>query len=99
METLIVVITQSAPLEMLESHELCAMTLEYRRECVRDSVLQSLTAVSDAGISNLANSGIECQHLLRFEEGAEIVRGGTEWRPKKKANNNGNADPHSAETV
>ncbi|KAF3441951.1 hypothetical protein FNV43_RR15867 [Rhamnella rubrinervis] len=91
-------ILESAPLAMLESHELCAMTLEYRRECVRDSVLQSLTAVSGAGISNLVNSGIECQHLLRFEEGAEIVRGRTEWRPKK-ANYNGNADQHSAETA
>lgn len=93
-----VVATQSAPLAMLESHELRAMTLEYRRECVRDSVLQSLTAVSGAGISSLASSGIECQHLLRFEEGAEIVRGRTEWRPKK-ANSNGNAGQHSAETA
>ncbi|XP_015902462.2 palmitoyl-acyl carrier protein thioesterase, chloroplastic [Ziziphus jujuba] len=91
-------ILESAPLAMLESHELSALTLEYRRECVRDSVLQSLTAVPSAGISNLVNSGIECQHLLRFEEGAEIVRGRTEWRPKK-AKNNGNADRHSAETA
>lgn len=89
---------QSAPLPMLESHELSALTLEYRRECVRDSVLQSLTTVSGAGISNLVNSGIECQHLLQFEEGAEIVRGRTEWRPKK-AKNIGNADQHSSETA
>lgn len=62
----------------MESHELCGMTLEYRRECGRDSMLQSLTAVS-----GLADSGnMDCRHLLRLEGGAEIVKGRTEWRPK-----------------
>ncbi|KAJ7956607.1 Acyl-[acyl-carrier-protein] hydrolase [Quillaja saponaria] len=76
-------ILESAPQSILESHELSAMTLEYRRECGRDSVLQSLTAVSDAGIGDLVNSGsVECQHLLRLENSAEIMRGRTEWRPK-----------------
>lgn len=74
---------------ILESHELSAMTLEYRRECGKDSVLQSLTAVSANGVGNLGNSAdIECQHLLRLEDGAEIVRGRTVWRPKD-ANNFG----------
>lgn len=59
------------------------MTLEYRRECGRDSVLQSLTAVSGTGVDNLLDRGnVECQHLLRLEGGAEIVKGRTEWRPK-----------------
>ncbi|KAM0969504.1 hypothetical protein ACFX13_018015 [Malus domestica] len=76
-------ILESAPLPILESHELSSMTLEYRRECGRDSVLQSLTAVSGADIGNLgSNGGVECQHMLRLEEGAEIVRGRTEWKPK-----------------
>ncbi|KAB5552621.1 hypothetical protein DKX38_009932 [Salix brachista] len=79
----------SAPPPILESHELAGITLEYRRECGRDSKLQSLTAVSDNGIGNLGNPGeAECQHLLRLEDGAEIVRGRTEWRPKY-ANNFG----------
>ncbi|KAB1200137.1 Palmitoyl-acyl carrier protein thioesterase, chloroplastic [Morella rubra] len=83
-------ILESAPLPILESHELSAMTLEYRRECGKDSVLQSLTAVSANGVGNLGNSAdIECQHLLRLEDGAEIVRGRTVWRPKD-ANNFGN---------
>ncbi|PPS20488.1 hypothetical protein GOBAR_AA00055 [Gossypium barbadense] len=74
-------ILESTPLGIVESHELCSMTLEYRRECGRDSVLQSLTAVS--GVGNLGNMGeIECQHLLQLEEGSEIVRGRTQWRPK-----------------
>lgn len=65
----------------MESHELCSMTLEYRRECGRDSVLKSLASVSSP------ESGIfECQHLLQLESGAEIVRGRTKWRPKVAIN-------------
>ncbi|XP_077211316.1 palmitoyl-acyl carrier protein thioesterase, chloroplastic-like [Tasmannia lanceolata] len=74
-------ILESAPVSILESHELAGMTLEYRRECGRDSVLQSLTS-----ISNPPESGVECAHLLRLEGGAEIVRGRTEWRPKRTNN-------------
>ncbi|KAM1155346.1 hypothetical protein ACFX13_026847 [Malus domestica] len=82
-------ILEGAPLPILESHELSSLTLEYRRECGRDSVLQSLTAVSGADIGNLGSNGtVECQHMLRLEDGAEIVRGRTEWRPKY-ANNLG----------
>ncbi|KAK7281670.1 hypothetical protein RIF29_09860 [Crotalaria pallida] len=78
---------ESVPQPMLESHELSAMTLEYRRECGKDSVLQSLTDVSGADAGNIAGGGsIECKHLLRLEDGAEIVRGRTEWRVKS-ANN------------
>lgn len=74
---------ESAPLPILESHELSAMTLEYRRECGKDSVLQSLTAVAGTDTGHFLDSGnVECQHLLRLEDGGEIVRGRTEWRPK-----------------
>ncbi|XP_009402156.2 palmitoyl-acyl carrier protein thioesterase, chloroplastic [Musa acuminata AAA Group] len=75
-------ILESAPISILESHELAGMTLEYRRECGRDSVLQSLTAVSNHGSDGSPEAGIECQHLLRLESGAEIMRGRTKWRPK-----------------
>ncbi|GKV06516.1 hypothetical protein SLEP1_g18403 [Rubroshorea leprosula] len=75
------------------------MTLEYRRECGRDSVLQSLTAVSHKDIGNMGKFGnIECQHLLQLEDGAEIVRGRTEWRPKY-AKNFGNIDQIPAESA
>lgn len=69
-------ILEGAPRSVLENHELGSMTLEYRRECGRDSVLQSLTSVS------ASETSLECQHLLRLEGGAEIVKGRTEWRPK-----------------
>ncbi|WOK96903.1 palmitoyl-acyl carrier protein thioesterase, chloroplastic [Canna indica] len=75
-------ILESAPISILESHKLAAMTLEYRRECGRDSVLESLTTVSDDGSNGSADGGMECQHLLRLESGDEIVRGRTLWKPK-----------------
>ncbi|ONK76624.1 uncharacterized protein A4U43_C03F30270 [Asparagus officinalis] len=71
-------ILESAPMSIVENHELASMTLEYRRECGRDSVLQSLSAVS------AAETSVECQHLLRLESGSEIVKGRTEWRPKNR---------------
>ncbi|XP_010557578.1 PREDICTED: palmitoyl-acyl carrier protein thioesterase, chloroplastic-like [Tarenaya hassleriana] len=84
-------ILESAPVAILESHELKSMTLEYRRECGRDSVLQSLTAVAGSDIGNLATAGdVECQHLLRLQDGAEVVRGRTEWRPKYAESSFGN---------
>lgn len=70
-------------MSLLESHELVALTVEYRRECLRDSVVQSLTSVLSNDVGNLANAGsVECQHLLRLENGGEILKGRTEWRPK-----------------
>ncbi|XP_075517657.1 palmitoyl-acyl carrier protein thioesterase, chloroplastic-like [Primulina tabacum] len=76
-------ILESAPLPVVETHELAGITLEYRRECTRDSVLESLCSVLDKGIGDLANSGfVECQHLLRLEGGGEVIKGRTEWRPK-----------------
>ena len=76
-------ILESAPVGMMESQKLKSMTLEYRRECGRDSVLQSLTAVSGCDIGNLGIAGeVECQHLLRLQDGAEVVRGRTEWSSK-----------------
>jgi len=63
------------------------MILEYRRECGRDSVVESLTAVSGADVGGPMDDGhVECQHLLRLEGGAEVVRGRTQWRPKQAKN-------------
>ncbi|XP_020239237.1 palmitoyl-acyl carrier protein thioesterase, chloroplastic isoform X3 [Cajanus cajan] len=92
-------ILESAPQPLLESHELCAMTLEYRRECGRNSVLDSLTDVSGADTGNIGDGGLfECKHLLRLEDGAEIVRGRTGWRPKP-GNNLGVFSQVTAENI
>ncbi|XP_031380551.1 palmitoyl-acyl carrier protein thioesterase, chloroplastic-like isoform X2 [Punica granatum] len=77
-------ILESAPQPILETHELSAITLEYRRECGRDSFLQSLTKISGDGTEK--SHEVECQHLLQLETGPEIVRGRTEWRPKERNN-------------
>ncbi|XP_074579950.1 palmitoyl-acyl carrier protein thioesterase, chloroplastic-like [Curcuma longa] len=75
-------ILESVPDSILESHELAGLTMEYRRECGRDSVLQSLAAVSSSSVNGSPETGMECQHLLRLEDGSEVLRARTEWRPK-----------------
>ncbi|XP_043702007.1 palmitoyl-acyl carrier protein thioesterase, chloroplastic-like [Telopea speciosissima] len=80
-------ILESSPNSVLESKELYSLTLEYRRECGRDNVIQSLTAVCDGVHGESANAGgVECEHLLRIENGAEVVRGRSQWRPKQGQN-------------
>ncbi|XP_022999004.1 palmitoyl-acyl carrier protein thioesterase, chloroplastic-like [Cucurbita maxima] len=76
-------ILESAPPPILESHELSSITLEYRRECGRDSVLQSLTAATGTDSATSSAAGVvDYNHLLRFDDGTEVVRGRTQWRPK-----------------
>ncbi|KAI3811122.1 hypothetical protein L1987_20839 [Smallanthus sonchifolius] len=79
--------------QVVEKYELASITLEYRRECRKDSVLKSLASVL-GGDGSGDNGGIvdsnhvDCQHVLLFESGSdgtpggEIVKGRTEWRPK-----------------
>lgn len=60
------------------------MTLDYRKECGRDSVLQSLTTIAgERADGHAGDSTIQCQHLLQLESGADIVKAHTEWRPKR----------------
>lgn len=78
---------QGAPQAILETHKLSGLTLEYRRECGKDSVLKSLGAISGNDIESARE--VECQHLLQLESGAEIVRARTQWRPKSTMNEGG----------
>lgn len=64
----------------MESHELCAMSLEYRKECNVDSVLQSLCKISGSHL--IDNQEIELDHSLSLEFGPEVLRGRTRWRKK-----------------
>ena len=81
---------QSAPISILEKHELPNMALEYMKECGRDSVLQSLKSVSSSAACT-GEDGVRCEHLLQLESGAEIVKGYTEWRPKRIEEGNAGA--------
>ncbi|KAI3897455.1 hypothetical protein MKX03_033206 [Papaver bracteatum] len=76
-------ILENAPPSILESHELYDMDLAFRRECGVGNVLKSLTAVVGGSSSIEAGSIIECDHMLQLENnGHEVMRGRTKWRPK-----------------
>ncbi|KAJ4958892.1 hypothetical protein NE237_026003 [Protea cynaroides] len=65
---------ESVPTSFLKSHELSGITMEYRKECGKEDVLQSLTDCSiDAD---------ECNHLLISYSGTIVARCRTQWRPK-----------------
>jgi len=66
------------------SHKLSVVTLEFRKECGKDCTLQSLTAINRDGTSNHSteDEGIEFDHLLRLENGPDILRARTIWIPK-----------------
>ncbi|KAM7521834.1 hypothetical protein LguiA_011736 [Lonicera macranthoides] len=89
---------ESMPQEVIDTHELRSITLDYRRECQRGDVVDSLTspepmedtaAVSDLkgtnGSATTKDGQESCQflHLLRLSgDGLEINRGRTDWRKK-----------------
>uniref|UniRef100_Q41634 Acyl-[acyl-carrier-protein] hydrolase n=1 Tax=Umbellularia californica TaxID=3438 RepID=Q41634_UMBCA len=72
-------IFKSVPDSIYENHHLSSITLEYRRECTRGRALQSLTTVCGGS----SEAGIICEHLLQLEDGSEVLRGRTDWRPKR----------------
>ncbi|GAB2293576.1 hypothetical protein Dimus_027785 [Dionaea muscipula] len=82
-------ILEGTPASIRENHEVCEMTVEYRKECGVDSKLESLSAMTN-------DQGATCynfDHLLRLENGAEIARGRTTWRPKGKRSSAASSPP------
>ncbi|XP_071697500.1 palmitoyl-acyl carrier protein thioesterase, chloroplastic-like [Rutidosis leptorrhynchoides] len=81
-------ILESAPQHIVEKYELFSLTLEYRRECRKDSVVKSLTSILGDGGDMADFDHVDCQHVLQFDGGSdgpaggEIVKGMTQWRPK-----------------
>ncbi|WCJ39117.1 Palmitoyl-acyl carrier protein thioesterase chloroplastic [Euphorbia peplus] len=74
-------ILESVPGALMEQHELYAMDLKYRKECNKDSILQSLTKI----ITQNKNE-VELEHLLLLENGQNVVEGQTVWRTKDDIN-------------
>lgn len=88
------------PQEIINSHELQTITLDYRRECQQDDIVDSLTSVEEVenggkavpelnGTNGYISSDKEDTrqflHLLRLSsDGLEINRGRTEWRKKQQ---------------
>ncbi|CAN6563379.1 unnamed protein product [Malus baccata var. baccata] len=91
-------VLESMPQELIDSHELEAITLDYRRECQRDDIVDSLTSVepfddAPALSGNGTNGSLAATeddkdyrqylHLLRSAgDDSEINRGRTIWREK-----------------
>ncbi|XP_077212247.1 oleoyl-acyl carrier protein thioesterase 2, chloroplastic-like [Tasmannia lanceolata] len=91
-------VLESVPQEIIDTHELEKITLDYRRECQHDNTVDSLASLeSDDAELVLELSGTNgsaivkkheqdrCQflHFLRLADvGPEINRGRTEWRRK-----------------
>lgn len=65
------------------------MNMEYQKECRHDSVLKSLTATSSDNVGyHVDMGGVKFEHLLCLENGTEIARAKTIWRPKYANNFN-----------
>nr|GLL30812.1 oleoyl-acyl carrier protein thioesterase, chloroplastic [Ipomoea trifida] len=86
-------VLESIPQEIIDTHELQTITLDYRRECQHDDVVDSLASLEptdDAAGSELqgTNGSFSAPkkrflHLLRLSsDGLEVNRGRTEWRKK-----------------
>ncbi|GJM98064.1 hypothetical protein PR202_ga15039 [Eleusine coracana subsp. coracana] len=76
-------ILESAPISILENHELASIVLDYKRECGRDSVLQSHTTVHTDCTSESGETILNCEHLLSLVSGPTMVKARTMWRPKR----------------
>ncbi|KAI3996814.1 hypothetical protein MKX01_041114 [Papaver californicum] len=89
-------VLESIPQEIIDTHELQKITLDYRRECQHDNTVDSLTSpemTEDVNKLQETNGCVTgrrhemdtCQflHFLRLSgEGLELNRGRTEWRKK-----------------
>ena len=76
---------QSVPQTLLVGYEPMTLTLEYRRECGRADMVESL-ARPEFHMDAIAaeESPLQFTHLLRLQtRGVEVLRGRTKWRPKK----------------
>lgn len=77
---------QSIPQEVIDTHELQSITLDYRRECQHDDIVDSLTTPEPIdGLSEDGENLSKFLHLLKSSgDGLEINRGRTEWRKKSQ---------------
>ncbi|VAI19431.1 unnamed protein product [Triticum turgidum subsp. durum] len=82
-------VLESIPQDIIDTHELQTITLDYRRECQHDDIVDSLTYIEEEEINS--NGSLfsaphpeeqrQFLHCLRFAgAGDEINRGRTVWR-------------------
>ncbi|TYJ33925.1 hypothetical protein E1A91_A05G135200v1 [Gossypium mustelinum] len=70
-------ILESTPDSIRDRHELWKINFEYRKECLKEDVIRSLSRVVP---NNEKNRGIEVDHVLRLESGHQVLRARTVWR-------------------
>lgn len=82
-------VLESIPQEMIDTHELQTITLDYRRECQHDDIVDSLTSSElngSNGSVSFEKGGQDLTQFLHFlrssGDGLELNRGRTEWRKK-----------------
>ncbi|KAK3415220.1 hypothetical protein EUGRSUZ_H00777 [Eucalyptus grandis] len=91
-------VLESMPQEIIDSYELQTITLDYRRECQRNDVVDSLSShepdenleailqlngTNGSAASPATEDYRQFLHLLRLSgDGLEINRGRTQWRKK-----------------
>ncbi|GAB2250174.1 hypothetical protein Droror1_Dr00013533 [Drosera rotundifolia] len=76
-------VLEGTPISMRNSYELCGMAINYRKECGGDDKLESLSRFSPDVVNTDGRSKrLQLDHLLRLEDGTEIARAKTTWRPK-----------------
>nr|8P8K_AAA Chain AAA, Acyl-ACP thioesterase [Lemna aequinoctialis]8P8K_BBB Chain BBB, Acyl-ACP thioesterase [Lemna aequinoctialis] len=81
-------VLESIPQEIIDTHELQTITLDYRRECQHDDIVDSLSSrefgdTPQNGNHSTGRKEGECQflHFLKLSgSGLEINRGRTQWR-------------------
>jgi fatty acyl-ACP thioesterase A len=81
---------QSIPQDIIDTHELQTITLDYRRECQHGDIVDSLTYIEEGEDKSMNGSASAAPHkeqqqqflhCLRFAgSGDEINRGRTVWR-------------------
>ncbi|WOH07663.1 hypothetical protein DCAR_0727096 [Daucus carota subsp. sativus] len=73
---------EAMPDKFMDEHQLCDITLEYRRECGSSDIIQSL---SEPDEDNSINGTLKYTHILQTKgelRNEEIVRGRTTWKKK-----------------
>ncbi|CAN6167556.1 unnamed protein product [Urochloa humidicola] len=82
-------VLESIPQDIIDTHELQTITLDYRRECQHDDIVDSLTYIEEGEEKSMNGSASAAHHkeqqqflhCLRFAgNGDEINRGRTVWR-------------------
>lgn len=77
---------QGAPQLIFKSHSLSAMTLEFKKECGINSVLQSLSSLDKVGhLNDSAQSGkLELDHNIQLQNQSHILLRGKNHLDAKK---------------